>query len=154
MPVLGNIEVSILSNLKPLKEHQDPTASVDEHKMASCYIEVEDGMRFMIQTKLLRGFDFHDANYVQWSVKLDNSKRHYGDGFERGTNATSGLLRKEKAHKLTKINHFNEQTDNWEYCPLAFGDLAIGEFSGTVLNTSLDLQRMQSSTKEMPKIPS
>lgn len=71
MPTLEHFDVCILVSRKELLEFEDHNISAPRLRNATRYIEVEEGDKFEVQLKLLKGFAFYGGKYVHVGIDVD-----------------------------------------------------------------------------------
>ena len=76
MPSQASIDVRVIVNGRPVREYYDGAIDLDDEFLRTRYIEMKAGQEFGIRVKLLQGFEFKSAKFVEAVVKIDNHGAH------------------------------------------------------------------------------
>ncbi|KAI9781285.1 MAG: hypothetical protein M1839_006078 [Geoglossum umbratile] len=122
MAILDEIEVSIISDGRPLVEYDDPDREDQNNALTTeRYIEAITGSRFAIRYTIKPTFHLHHAQGVHVSIFADGR-------YATGRNIREDKLgRREWTETVTTMTYFCHDRNVWMDAEMAFGSLQIVE---------------------------
>ena len=127
MPAVDSIDVRIFVDGAPLDEYIDHNDDKSDGRTLHRYVVAELDKEFVINIKLMPGFNFGSSQMVYAVCKVDNLSGHGFEFLKRNTTSAKRILLAEESRSFTGEIYQNESTGQWKKAPYVFGLLETSE---------------------------